>query len=75
MKLVPSLSSTCLTALLAFPALAAGAVVQTNSGTGDGTLPGPGAIVAANNLLFSSLASASRTGAGVTNPDNLYFYR
>jgi hypothetical protein len=74
MKLVPSLSSTCLTALLAFPALAAGAVVQTNSGTGDGSLPGLGAIVAANNLLYTSLASASRTGAGVTNPGDLYFY-
>jgi hypothetical protein len=75
MKLVPSLSSTCLTALLALPALAAGAVVQTNYGTGDGSLPGGSAIVAANNLLSTSLASASRTGAGASNPGNLYFYR
>lgn len=75
MKLIPSLSSTCLTAFLAFPALAAGAIIQTNYSTGNGTLPGPGLIGAENNLLSTSLASASRTGAGVTNPGDLYFYR
>lgn len=75
MKFIPSLPFTCLTALLAFPALAAGAVIQTNYGTGDGTLPGPGAIIAANNLLSTSLASASRTGASATDPGDLYFYR
>lgn len=62
-------------AFLAFPALAAGAVIQTNYGTGDGTLPGPGAIIPANNLLANNLASASRTGPGDTNPGDLYFYR
>jgi hypothetical protein len=31
--------------------------------------------VRADNLLFTRLASASRTGAGVPNPGNLYFYR
>lgn len=75
MKFVPSLSSTCLTALLAFPALAAGAVVQDNFSTTNGTLPGGGSIVQANNLLHTSLTSASRTGAGVTDPGNTYFYR
>lgn len=75
MQLVPTLTSTCLTALLAFPALAAGAVVQTNYGTTNGTLPGGGSIVRANNLLHTSLTSASRTGADAIDPGNLYFYR
>jgi hypothetical protein len=75
MKSVPSLPSLCLTTLFALPALASGAVTQTNFGTGDGTLPGVSPIVRANNLLFTRLASASRTGAGVPNPGNLYFYR
>jgi hypothetical protein len=75
MKSVSSLPSLCLTTLFALPALASGAVTQTNFGTGDGTLPGVSPIVRADNLLFTRLASASRTGAGVPNPGNLYFYR
>jgi len=64
-----------LTTLTALTPLASGAVVQTNYGTGDGSLPGSSAIVAADNLLSTSLASASRTGDGVPNPGDLYFYR
>ena len=75
MKFVRSLSSTCLTALLGFPALAAGAVIQTNWATGDGSLPGGSSIVHATNLLHTCLTSATRTGAGELNPGDLYFYR
>jgi hypothetical protein len=74
MKSVPSLPSLCLTTLFVLPALASGAVTQTNFSTGDGTLPGVSPLVRANNLLFTRLASASRTGAGVPNPGDLYFY-
>lgn len=75
MKSFHSLPLLGFTTLAALTALASGAVVQTNYGTGDGTLPGGSSIVAANNLLSTSLASASRTGDGVPNPGNLYFYR
>lgn len=75
MKSVPSLPSLCITTLFALPALASGAVIQTNFGTGDGTLPGVSPIVREDNLLFTRLASASRTGDGVTDPGDLYFYR
>jgi hypothetical protein len=69
-----ALSLLCLTTLVSLTALASGAVVQTNYGTGDGSLPGGSPIVAANNLLSTRLASATRTGAGVPNPGDLYFY-
>lgn len=75
MKTIPSLRSLFFPALLALPALASAAVIQTNYGTGDGSLPGGSAIVAGDNLLSTRLASASRTGAGASNPGNLYFYR
>jgi hypothetical protein len=47
------------------------AVVQTNFGTGDGTLPGYA--VSTADLLQTALASASRTGA--PGSGDLYFYR
>jgi hypothetical protein len=75
MKTVTSLPSLCLTTLVSLTALASGAVVQTNYGTGDGSLPGSSPIVAADNLLATRLASATRTGEGVANPGNQYFYR
>jgi hypothetical protein len=75
MKPVASFQSICLAILVCFPALAAGAVTQTNWSTGDSSLPGDSPIVHANNLLHTSLASATRTGAGETNPGNFYFYR
>jgi hypothetical protein len=75
MKPVASFQSICLAILVCFPALAAGAVIQTNWATGDGSLPGDSPLVQANNLLSTRLASASRTGDGVPNPGNLYFYR
>jgi hypothetical protein len=75
MKPVASFQSICLAILVCFPALAAGAVTQTNWATGDGSLPGGSEIVRANNLLHTSLAPATRTGAGETNPGDFYFYR
>ena len=72
MKTAPSL--LCLTTLASLTALASGAVVQTNSGTGDGSLPGSSPIVAADNLLSTRLASATRTGADAINPGDLYFF-
>ena len=74
MKSFHSLPLLGFTTLTALTTLASGAVVQTNYGTGDGTLPGGSAIVAADNLLSTSLASASRTGADDLTPDNQYFY-
>lgn len=75
MKSVPSLPSLCFTTFFVLPVLASGAVIQTNFGTGDGSLPGVSPIVAAANLLSTRLASASRTGDGVPNPGDLYFFR
>ena len=75
MNASPSPSSLGLSILLAMTSLASGAVVQTNYGTGDGSLPGGSPIVAADNLLSTRLASATRTGEGVANPGNQYFYR
>ncbi len=48
--------------LLALP-VAKAAVVQTNFGTGDGTIPG-GTFASAGNLLFSNLSSASTLANG-----------
>lgn len=42
--------------------IAWGVVIQTNTGTGDGSTPG-GTFVAAGNLLTNHLASATRTGS------------
>lgn len=75
MKLFRSSLLPGLATLGVLTTFASGAVVQTNYGTGDGTLPGGSPIVAANNLLSTSLASASRTGEGVPSPGSLYFYR
>ena len=74
MKSFHSLPLLGFTTLAALTTLASGAVVQTNYGTGDGSLPGGTAIVAADNLLSTSLASASRTGADDLTPDDQYFF-
>jgi hypothetical protein len=68
MKSFPSIFLLRLTTLTALTTLASGMVLQTHYRIGDGPLPGGTAIVPAKNLLFTSPASASRTGADDLTP-------
>jgi hypothetical protein len=43
--------------------LLAQSVIQTNYGTGDGSIPGPDHAVSGSDLLQTNLSSATRTGA------------
>ena len=60
------------TAFCSLPPRAVAGIIQTNYGTVDGTVPGPGSAVSGADLLQTHLASASRTGAPGSGDRNFY---
>lgn len=67
-----TLTIVAVTTLWSLSPKAGAAIIQTNYGTTDGTVPGPGSSVSSTDLLQTNLTSASRTGA--PGSGGRYFY-